>query len=260
MSAKVPLVELIAEIHWSSESASAIQAPGFGGDQFGNQILFGASADPEVWFMNFGVQAHKLGFSAIERLVPHGFPVISHQPVYRFNRPSTETKDALFQVGVGLFTCNALRPYMGWAAFKTLLDQGIDSLLTVLSESQKKKGFSRIVLRYIDAFDGEDRGGLSTVQFLNQRLGFSVSLPEALVLPQTPVQAAMNFSFPLDKAMQMSVSISEGAAGGVPALIMDTSVSQTGGISPIKEDLLSLFQTAHDHCKKAFEVTWLKSN
>ena len=175
-----PLVELVAELRWNDPSMPLGFPPGFPpGFPFpGNQIAF----DQQLPEMTSAMTS--LGFGQSERLLPPGFPAPPQSPIvrFRYSGPSVpaleQLPSSLFQIGNGIFTANAVKPYKSWDDFRPVVEDGVRILL----ETQKTDvGGYGLTLRYINAFREDLTGGLSHIQFLKEVFGFKIDLPDVLL-------------------------------------------------------------------------------
>jgi len=245
---KAPLVEIIAELRWDQpylvqdRPPGAVQIP----------ISLVGSSKLEEFFMRFGGECYQLGFQRSERIVPAGFPIVPFQPVYRYKRADT-TSTALFQVGAGLFSANAIPPYKSWNEFSPIVSEGIMALLKTRDDAEKEFPFTGVSLRYIDAFSDDLLAGMTADRFINEVLGFSVSLPPAISGLLPPNQAATSFiqlRVPTRAGLLTAINIGEGTVNGSHAVIMDTTVSATTEVRPridvVMEALNSARAVIHD--------------
>jgi len=118
-----PLVELVAELRWGP-SAAALPA----NDQDQSRTVpfqFSSPKDEEL-YMQFAALISAEGYGRFERVAPPGIPSLPGQVACRF-RPSDPEKQApLFQLGIGLFTANALPPYQSWSTFSPVVKLGLE--------------------------------------------------------------------------------------------------------------------------------------
>lgn len=246
------MVEVIAELRWEAKQP-VFQFPGI--DQAaGTQLMaFGDPTGLEEFFLEFGRNAYDAGFPVAERLVPHGFPMIVHQPAYRF-RPFNRQSN-LFQVGPGLFTANAVPPYQTWTEFRQVIECGFAALLKSRSPEDKERSITSINLRYIDAFAGDLIEGHDIASFFENVLGFKLTLPPALakLLPgEGRAKPMLQLQLPLAENMIMNVSVGEGLSGSRPAFILDMAVVTTAKINPSIEAVLQCLDQAHHVIHDAF--------
>lgn len=247
-----PLVELVAEMRWLPPSPPA--AP----QQFGAGVTFLASGPSKVdeFFMQFGAKASNLGYTEVERLGMSGFPLVMHQPVFRFKKPSESEDGSLFQVGPGLFTANAVPPYESWERFGPLVEEGVIAMLATRPREERDAQFLGASLRYIDAFTSHHTGGRDVMTFLKEVFQIEIAIPKAVtrhlregsgVLPMLQLQV------PMSNGLQMNMAIGEGTTQLGPAIMMDTSVS-TGVLTPTKEAVMTALNLAHDAIRESFEA------
>jgi uncharacterized protein (TIGR04255 family) len=232
-----PLVEIVAEVRWNPAGMDVpSQNPGQ------PQIIVGDSQLDE-FYMGFGGAIYQDGFQSVERLVPHGFPAIGHQPVCRFRTKPDDGRPYLYQVGPGLFTANATPPYKSWNEFSPVVQKGVEAVINSRRDSNKNMSFSAVSLRYIDAFRADLTQGKEAGAFLQEVLGISINLPSALsslIAQGKSAKPFLQVQLPMDDGMEMTFSIGEGMVDSSFALIMNTTVTT---IAPIDADAQVVMQT-----------------
>lgn len=242
-----PVVELIAEVRWQP-SGQPLQ----GNDIRAVQLVLN-SDDYESFFMRFAGLAGKQGFQLQERLVPHGFPIITGEPILRFK--SNERPGVIYQIGNGFFSVNATTPYKAWVNFLPHINAGFEALINSRSEVEHPTPFYSVSLRYIDAFTESLRQGMSTVQFLEKILGFTIVLPQGVmkhVHPENNYTPALQFTIPMRNDLMMKIAIGEGSAAYSSAVIMDTSVLTAMPIVPEVAAVTATLNIAHDIIHEMF--------
>lgn len=247
--AKAPLIEIIAELRWVPSQlaihpqAQPLLAP----------IPLIGDTRQEEFFMRVGSELKILGFKP-ERLVPPGFVMLLYQPVYRFRRVP-DPSPVLYQVGAGIFSAHGLPPYKSWNVFSPEAERGIDALLKARDPNDRDLRFSRISLRYIDAFNQELTKGRDEVGFIKDVLGISIELPANivnLVEPGGSPKFGMQVALPVGNGMTMSLNLSEGTVNNVPSIIMDTTVSRDTDLSGDVKETMAVLHAAHQIVHKAF--------
>jgi uncharacterized protein (TIGR04255 family) len=244
-------VELIAELRWAS--AAPTQAP------------LGGTAGP-VFILNvgalngiverFGAIASELGYAESERLVPPNFPSITYQPVIRYKHKENGETRSLYQLGAGIFSVHAVPPYKSWSTFEPVVRNGIDALLKARDEADTNRDFSAVSLRYIDAFGPNLTEGRPVASFLSDVLGIQINIPTALakhLRKDSTITPALQFQLPMNDGMVMSVSLGEGSANGIKAIMMDTSIATTLPVQASLESVMASFRTAHDAISGSFQ-------
>lgn len=248
--AKAPLIEIIAELRWIPLE---ISTP--------NQMLpaqlsvpFLGDTRQENFLMRVSQKLGNLGFSEPERLVPPGFVTLLYQPIYRFKRVP-DPSPVLYQVGLGIFSAHGLPPYRSWDSFSPEVERGIDALLKARDAKEQELSFSRISLRYIDAFNQELTKGRDEVAFIKDVLGISIELPANIVnlverggSPKFGIQVAL----PVSNGMTMSLSLTEGTINNALSVIMDTTVSRETDLFGGVKETMSVLHAAHQIVHKAF--------
>ncbi|WP_216891727.1 TIGR04255 family protein [Pseudomonas putida] len=241
-----PLVELVAELRWKDLSVPAMP-PGFpmGFPFGGNQQAF----DAQLAEMTGAMTA--VGYGQSERLIPQGFPVPPEAPVVRFRYSKSVERDrdhlpsTLFQLGGGIFTINAVKPYKSWDDFKPVVEHGVRILLQ--TQKVEVEGYS-LILRYVDAFRKDLTGDLSHLQFLKEVFGFGVDIPPVLLkhadqrtVNLTSAQVVVPLSFG-----SLQLVMAEGEIEGSPAYILENVVSVDGLVGANIDVILENFSKARD--------------
>lgn len=244
--AKAPLVEIIAELRWVPPQAQAASGA--------FPIPFIGDTKQEEFLMRLGSKIQNLGFAAPERLVPPGFVTLLHQPIYRFRR-APDPSPVLYQVGTGIFSAHGLPPYSSWDNFSPDVERGIAALLDTRDPKERTASFSRVSLRYIDAFNKELTSGRDEVAFMRDVLRISIDLPATvvkLVEPGATPTFGLQIAFAAGNGMMMNLNLAGGTVRGEEAIIMDTTVSHDGGAKAEVAETMTLLHSAHDIIHKAF--------
>lgn len=247
-----PLVELIAELRWDPaiRTDEQIRTAGLGPTFVATQ-----TNALDEFFMRFGAAIHGKGYTETERLVPSGFPIIGHQPVYRFKDKQVGATQSLYQVGAGMFSANAVPPYESWEGFEPVVRKGVEVLLSARSRDEADRPFSATNLRYLDAFRPLHTQGRDVATFLKEVLGISITIPHALsqhLRPGGMMKPLVQLQIPMMDGMLMSVGIGEGAVNREPVIMMDTSVSTTLPVAPAIEAVMKVLNLAHDAIHASF--------
>ena len=201
----------------------------------------------DEFFMRLGGEVYQHGFQRAERVVPAGFPYMLFQPVYRYRKATELDASVLYQVGVGMFSANAIPPYQSWDTFSPTVESGIDALLKTRSEAEKEIPFSSISLRYLDAFGPNFTQGRNVGEFIRDVLGISLDLPTGLskhVASGQSVKPAIQLMLPLSNGMTMNVGIGEGLVNNEVTIIMDTTVATTTETPPDTVAVMSALRFA----------------
>ena len=256
--AKPPLVELIAELRWGAQPTGA---PSGGMEHGAPNISMPLTITnrTEEWFIQFGAKISADGYTRVERLIPTGFPLMPIQPVYRFRKNAPEDGTSLYQLGPGLFTANITPPYKSWDQFQPIVKNGVEKLLQSRTDTENTEPFRTVLLRYIDAFGPEFLAGEPAVDFLANKLGFKLELPEIIkkfAKPFSPIQSALNFGVHLKNNFFMTINVGEGIANGKKAVVMDTTVATGVPIECSSEKVMHTFNEARSIIHEAFiEIT-----
>lgn len=162
-----PLVEVIAELHWSLMTLDSTPD---------------SKIDPhyEAFLEPFLSYATLRELTNREELVPSIVPLelLPNKPRLRLR--SAENEWPLVQVGPGIVTANIVPPYQGWRAFQPFLHQLIEALFATYPLAARTLHVEKLQLRYIDAFD-ESFGFDRYAQFASYVLEINAPLSEAFL-------------------------------------------------------------------------------
>jgi len=244
-------VELIVELRW---------LPPYAASQQPQQIIptivtGGATNRADEFFMQFGVAANVLGYKEVERMGMVGFPFVLHQPVFRFRPPASASDGSLYQVGVGLFTANAVPPYESWEKFSPIVSKGIKALLESRPEGERESDFLSVSLRYIDAFKPQHTGGKDLTDFLEGVFGFKIEIPNVIAgyIPQGMKSKPMlQLQVPLAGGLIMNLGIGEGYTPDGQAIMMDTNVSSSVAVDANLPSVMAVLNSAHEVIRSTF--------
>ena len=197
--------------------------------------------------MRFGGACYQHGFQRAERLVPNGFPSIFGQPVFRYKKGSEEVSSELYQVGPGLFTANAIPPYKSWVDFSPVVKDGVGALLLARNQAEKEVAFSKVSLRYIDAFGPSLTKGMPLEDFVSEVLGFNVALPlpvSSLVAQGQKAKVFVQLNFATANGMSVNMTVGEGQANNSPVVVLDTTVSSITPVDPNTDAVMTTLGAA----------------
>lgn len=243
-----PLVEVIAELKWELPE---FPAPGSGVPAFIGPDI---AEKFERQFENFGdlVSAEH---SYRERLTPPNFPLLTHQPTYRFANRQDGQHTTLCQIGPGILSIHAVPPYESWSKFKTVVEICLQALLESI-HSEDGVRISSIDLRYVDAFKRNLTQQHTTISFLQQVMGFDFSLPQVISQHLIEGEAVTPYSqlrIPMADNFFMLISVGEGTASGESAVIADTSVTKFRPVENSVSSLMKDLDRAHDVIRDVFD-------
>jgi uncharacterized protein (TIGR04255 family) len=250
-----PLVELAAEVRWGTGGVVGQAPQGFLGQPQGAGAVMVAAGQYEDFFMRVGSKAGALGYDLSERVVPPGFPQLPFQTIYRFRNKAQQTGTTLYQVGAGVFSVNITPPYHSWKQFRPVVDQGIDLLLQARNQSEQTLSFVRASLRYINSFDDQFVRGRTFASFVQDVLGFRMSLPESLrneADPDAEIKPFFQLHVPLKVQQQMAIVVAEGFVAGHKTIVMDISVVNDVQIPPTKNAVMASFDNARGAIHNVF--------
>ena len=228
-----PIVELIAEVKWGVSSQMIPGAP---------MGIVTNTAECEDFFMRFGGPAFAAGYVQAERLVPHGFPLMAHQPALRFRQNGA--RGLLLQIGPGILTVNATPPYKTWTDFEPEIRKGLEALFVARSESENGRPFTGLSLRYLDAFNDSLTGRRDIATFMKAVLGIEVLLPEAITRNaalNAVIKSGVQVQVPMLNERMLSLAVGEGVTNNEPSYVMDTTVFARRPIEPEIEILMTEF-------------------
>src|ERR1700679_367307 len=109
---KAPLVEIVVDLRWRPVVQPVPTQP-VGPQPTASAFL--PTPQIENLIHRFGGEVYKRGFQRAERLVPSGLFVLPGQPLSRFKKADVD--NVLYQIGVGMFSANAVPPYRSWEQF-----------------------------------------------------------------------------------------------------------------------------------------------
>lgn len=246
--ANPPLVELVAELRWVPGTTGAVK-PQTGAVTIQLPIGFG-----EESLEKFRRSIAQKGFAASERLVPIGFPLVPFAVAQRFRKPSAEEKENyLYQLGLGVFSANALPPYRNWDSFRPIVREGVETLLATRHSSDKANTI--VLLRYLDVFTDEFTEGRGSVDFLNDILGIKLSLPTALVdqaSVRPELRADLQVSLNLKDGLAMNIRVQEGTVAAKTGVVMTTEVFTVQAVNPELDTVMDNFERAHGSIRTTF--------
>lgn len=244
-----PLIELIVELRWLVETNTPPDSPPF---------INNRSATFDRWFNAFSTNLEKLGYHNIERLVPHDFPPIAYQPIFRYRKK----RDMLFpiiQFGHGIVTINAGPPdYISWNMFRPEVEEGIQALIDAKpSTEDSPESFNSANVRYIDAFRDDLRDGLSNFKFMKDKLQSSIQLPAGIIELAEDVDLiipTMAIKFPVkdQKDSFLTLQIAAGEANKEPATIMEMHYNTQKEILMTKKRTLEILDSSHTTLHSVF--------
>lgn len=238
-----PLAEIVAELRWDVADIGVAQLqPAV--PVVPVPVL--ASTALEEFFMRFGGEAFQLNFQRSERLVPPGFPLLPFQATYRYKKQD-EVGSEILQVGLGVFTANAVPPYKSWDEFAPIVASGIGALIRSRSAADRDKPFISTSLRYIDLFGAELCRGMSTASFVRDVLGIRIDIPAAVsrvAIDDESIVPFVQLTIPARDSLLMSLTVGEGITGGSQAVILDTTVSTAIPVEPRTEAVMTVLGSA----------------
>lgn len=242
-----PLVELVAELRWVPGMAGPVNP------QAGTAIVQLPIGFGEESLENFRRLIAQKGFPVSERLVPIGLPLVPFSVAQRFRRPSNDDENYLYQIGLGVFSANALPPYRSWDSFRPIVQKGVESLLA--SRHSSDRANVTVLLRYLDVFTEEFTAGRRSADFINEILGIKLSLPASLTenaAPNPELRVGLQLSQKLKNNLSMNVGLQEGAAGTKTGILMSTEVFTNQPVAPELDTIMQNFENAHSYVRSTF--------
>lgn len=245
---RAPLIELIADFRWVPTSAM--------GEPIADPNTLGISSpQTELFYDKLRASLASIGFTSSERLVPQGMPYPLYQPLVRYRRATEEEANVIFQVGLGTFSVHALPPYDNWEHFQPIIATGLHQLVqTRLATAPFQTVFTRVALRYVNAFQPAIFGGRSRNDFLRDVLGLRVDLPDSIqdqIGNYDSLHLGVNARVRVSEELELGISVGENAR--VPgALIMDLGAQCERQLPWSEADPLEILSNAHAVIRKAF--------
>lgn len=245
-----PLVELVAEVRWIHPNHSLPGAEPL--DAF-------APVDPDEanrqLYEKVAAGLAMYGYLRAERLLPPGFAASAHTPVYRYAGVAEDESRIAFMVGPGVFSINAIPPYRTWDHFKPEVIKGLEVLLSALSDDIEAVELNRVVLRYIDAFQGDFLKRGSRYDFLSQSLGFTVTLPDsvlALMDRHKQPNVFLQMGVPIGDNTELAIRCGEASVRNEEAVVLDMAVARSAPMTPKLEEIVGILDAAHTVINKIF--------
>lgn len=244
----VPLVELIAELRWEAANPFAaimnnVQLPP---GMIPSQMPFMDQAAVEQLVSQFANFCQQDGNVSVERLQPAGFPLMPSQVSHRFKVTNTDTE--IYQIGPGVFTVNAIPPYSSWESFRGFLERGVRNLIASRPKNEAEQKF-QVSVQYINAFGPALVGDSNFQSFLENVIGFKLSVPDAiqgLVAEGAAMKTNLQLRTELSNGMYYNCQINEGQANNEDALIVHTNVfTDSSDVLPVLEDVMASLDEAH---------------
>jgi len=247
-----PLVELVVELKWASTGGGQLPV----GIPAGRPYPIPPQPDHNTFISSFRELAAEAGWSQSERLIPQGLPYMVYQPAMRIQQPGKEDAGVLFQVGPGVFSVHALRPYKSWESFWPKVQIGIDILLKSRSETERYTPFFSANVMYLDVFDENLIGDQSVSGFLKDTLGIGLSFP-AIILDQLPrdreIEPQISLKIPLRDQMEMHLNIGGKVTwGDNRGILMNTTVANPNGVAADIKAISLVLEQAHQAIRKTF--------
>lgn len=245
--ANPPLIELVAELRWVPGASGPVN-PQTGIATI--QLPFGFG---EESLENFRRLVAQKGFSVSERLAPIGFPLVPFTVAQRFRKPSSDNENYLYQIGLGVFSANALPPYRSWDSFRPIVAVGVESLLATRHASDQAN--MRVLLRYLDVFTDEFTEGRKSADFLNNVLGIKMSLPKSLVeaaADNPELGVGLQLTMKLKDGLCMNLGFQEGTVGTKTGILMSTEVFTIQPVNPQLGTIMENFESAHSYIRSTF--------
>lgn len=239
-----PLVELVAQVQWSP-------APAWVTD--GENTSDEESLD--ALFLRLRARLAEHGFTHSERLLPAGIFAGPQQAVYRLSNPSAK-ENVQYLLGPGVFATNAVPPYKSWDKFRPRVEAGLLALLGEWQQPDPNAFFTRIALRYIDAFGDDFLEGKSRLEFLEGTLGFNLSLPNAIASRLSKADTPEVFiSMEAKSAAGQNVGIRVGEAtmNNEKTAVFDMTVAEEARVPGTAADALGTLDRAHQTIHDTFE-------
>jgi uncharacterized protein (TIGR04255 family) len=246
-----PLVELVVELKWAG--AGTVAAPA--GIPQGMPYPEPPNIAHEKFLSDFRQLAAKSNWKQSERLMPQGFN-LHFQPALRIRSDDPSRSSILLQVGQGIFSAHALRPYKEWETFWPIAQEGIEMLLKSRADTEKLQPFFAANVMYIDVFEEAIVGEMSEPRFLQDVLGFGLALPPVVkrqIINEDQVEIQFSFKLPLEDQLEMRLSVNGNAVwGDKKGIVMSTIVSSQRNVLPDLHDISAVFGASHMAIRRTF--------
>lgn len=242
-----PLREIVAELTWDQHDDVVGQDP--------SEPVFHRAY--EETFNDFLDRVGERGYTRSERLVPQDFPCPPEQVILRvkhsnFRKGVDSGSKVLYQIGMGVFTVNALPPYESWDEFSPLVEAGLKDFFSLSLPGGNPDGY-RLKLRYINAFGEELTQGRSHKEFLCDVLGVAINLPES-VLDQASREFELPFLdivLPLDFG-KMRLRFGEGLTNDEKTFILDLTVNYSSEYTRDVEAVMNAYSEGRNSIHNVF--------
>ena len=245
-----PLVELAVEFRWTLESTGDTSNADEALDAFAT-VDYDELHEPLYKRLRAGLA--KEGFGQSERIVPKGFPTPPYMAVYRCLKADDEAS-VLYHFGPGVFSVNAIPPYRNWEKFRPDVEVGLRVILGAWDRDEDAE-FSRIALRYIDAFSEDFLEGKSRFEFVTSILGFGLSLPPAIAaLSENAEQldAFIQYSVALKGGSELAVRAGEATVNNEKVVILDLAIHSKTATPATLEASFGVLDSAHEVINASF--------
>jgi uncharacterized protein (TIGR04255 family) len=246
-----PLVELVVELKWAAVGAATAPT----GIPQGMPYPEPPTIAHEKFLSDFRQLAAESDWKQSERLMPQGLN-LHFQPALRIRSDDPSRSSILLQVGQGIFSAHALRPYKNWETFWPIAQEGINLLLKARPDSEKLQPFFAANVMYIDVFEEAIVGELPESKFLRDVLGFGLELPPAIktqVLNEDQIEIQFSFKIPLENELEMRLGINGNAVwGDKKGIVMSTVVSSQRNVLPDINDISAVFGASHMAIRRTF--------
>jgi uncharacterized protein (TIGR04255 family) len=181
----------------------------------------------EAFYQRLSDALAERGFTRSERQLPVGFPTVPGRAVFRMTE-ATPMPNIAVAFGAGYFSISATPPYKSWEDFRPQVDNFLPLLLAARPEEEQGQAFSSVSVRYVDAFRDHLRGESSRRAFVDDVLGFTTSVPDAIagqLAADAPYTVFSQLSGLTRGGFELGISIGEATYDGDPTVILDVSVS-----------------------------------
>jgi uncharacterized protein (TIGR04255 family) len=258
---KAPLLEIVVDLRWqpamqavpapvdSQPAMQALLAAPIGSQQIPSMFLL--TPQVENLIHRFGSEVYKRDFQRTERLVPSGFPVLPGQPISRFKKADAD--NVLYQIGIGMFSANAVPPYRSWSQFAPEVASGVEALLAAREASERERPFSPVSLRYINAFRSDLMGDRDVNQFLREVFNIKLELPEVVssLAPGTSPKPLVIVKLPTPVGT-LQMTAGDANIAGSPGIVLDMNLITSEQIEPQVDAVMKVLNDAHVVIREIF--------
>jgi len=160
------------------------------------------------------------------------------------------------QLGSGIFSMHALRPYKSWEVFWPVVGEGIELLVNARGSSGGAAPFIGLTVMYLDIFEDSIVGSISTMEFLKDVLGIQLILPSVVSqqsAEQGQVDAQVSLKIPLRDGLEMRLNVDGRTVwGDRSGILMRMVVSSKEPVESSMARIASILEASHLAIRQTF--------